>query len=267
MEEDIKIIEDFLRGDLSSQDKQNVFRRLEKDKAFRAKYELEKQLFDAFNEDHWSQAKPNTPQVDTYREILQDKDIQDLKKTLHQFQQSEQPKPKKDFKLNKTILYVAASVILLLVLFQVFLNQSPSNSELYYQHANLDDLPSFVTRSDSNEDKLIRAEQLFEEKEYKQSISLLEEALVDNKNDSRIYLYLGAALLEMNEFEKAEEVYDQLINSNLLDAQKGYWYKALVYLKMDDLTRANEQLKDIVKNDYYNKIKAEELIEQLDRIL
>jgi len=69
--------------------------------------------------------------------------------------------------------------------------------------------------------------------------------------------------MQLNKFDAAEVTFNSLIASDYLDAQKGYWYKALLYLKKKDTETARALLETIIANQYYNDAKAAELIEKL----
>ena len=61
----------------------------------------------------------------------------------------------------------------------------------------------------------------------------------------------------------AIETFNQLIESKLLDASKGYWYKALAYVKAGDKEQAKALLEKITSDSLYNHQKAEELLDKL----
>jgi len=55
-----------------------------------------------------------------------------------------------------------------------------------------------------------------------------------------------------------------LSKSNLMDASKGLWYKALVFLKIDDKIEAEKALNQIVENETnYNFNEAKALLKKL----
>lgn len=265
MKQDIKIIEDFLRGDLSYQEEKNVLDRFQNDSDFRKLFELEKQLYESFNQDCWSQSNVNNQNLNTYKKLLQDKEIQELKTTLKSFSKNVTSPEKSDTSIKKIVLYLAASVVLLFIVFQFFIIQNPSTTELYYTYANLKDLPSFVTRSNDSNNELMVAQQYFEQKNYDASIDKFKLVLENQKEaDARVYIYLGMAYLEVENYIDAENTFNQLIDSELLDSQKGYWYKSLLYLKMNNVDSAKKQLTYIIDNNFYNFKMAKELLDQLD---
>ncbi|GAK94783.1 hypothetical protein JCM19298_358 [Nonlabens ulvanivorans] len=55
-----------------------------------------------------------------------------------------------------------------------------------------------------------------------------------------------------------------MISSNFLDAEKGYWYKGLLYLKKGDEKNALMIFNKIERENLYNANKATEIIELLN---
>ena len=100
---------------------------------------------------------------------------------------------------------------------------------------------------------------------YKKAEQLFSEHINKQSNfNPNVVLYLGVSNLELNNYDKALLNFEKLIQSNSIDKSKGYWYKTLTYLKMDDRNLAIKELKIIVENpSNYNYNKAKELLEKL----
>jgi anti-sigma-K factor RskA len=79
MEKDIRLIEDFLFDLLSNEDKKAFQKRLESDKAFREKFEFEKQLFSSLNENTWNFGDAKHPKVKEYKSVLDSNELSELK--------------------------------------------------------------------------------------------------------------------------------------------------------------------------------------------
>jgi len=264
MDEDIKRIEDFLLGVMPDEDSIAFQSRLDSDKAFREKFELEKQLFDTFNEKSWSFTPGNNPEVHGYQSALKSSEFSKIKETIKEASKrygSESPKANNNKRL---VVYLAAASIALLIAVQFIFNQTPSGKELYHAYIDMEGLPGFVTRADDLGNDAVNAQQLFENHNYEASIELFEGILGSQPKDSRVYIYLGVAYVEAENYKRAEQVFDNLTSSNLLDAEKGYWYKSLLYLKMNEKEKALQILTKIKDEKRFNYNKAEELIEELD---
>ncbi|WP_299519426.1 tetratricopeptide repeat protein [Winogradskyella sp.] len=262
IEDDI-LIEKYLRGALPEADQKAFLDRLASDAVFKEQYNLEKQLFDALNEDRWSFSNVDGVEIDAYKEILEGEDVQNLKKTLTEvntrFNNSNQKKTK-----SKTIYYyLAAASIVVFLGVQFFFNHNPSSQELYNEYIELNDLPSFASRAhDSGE--LPKAQQLFEDKKYKEALIIFQEQLGASEFEGNVFLYLGISQIELGEYSAAEKTFEDLINSDLLDSKKGYWYKALLYLKQDRVEETKEVLNKIVVDRLFNSEKARALLAELN---
>ena len=261
MEDDI-LIDNYLKGLLSENEVQSFLERLESDADFNEKFKLEEQLFNSLNEDSWSFSENKTSEAEVYKKTLEENDLQSLKKTLSEVNSQFNSESSKTN--NRRILYylVAASIVVFLG-FQFFFNQKMSNQELYNNYVGLDDLPSFVSRS-SEDDNLIEAQELFENKEYRGALVIFKSQMnvADPKAD--IAVYKGLSEMELAIYNDAEQTFNSLISSDLLDAEKGYWYKALLFLKQDRVEDSKQILNEIISENLYNNNEAEELLKQLD---
>lgn len=264
MDKDTTYIEDYLHGKLSDKESKAFLSRLEADEAFKKQFEFEKQLLDTLNEDSWSYADKNDPEVQAYKSALRSKEVSAFKESIGKVSKSYTDNSTQQGKSKTLIYYVAAAVIAAFIAFQFMFNQPQSGEELYYSYIAMDDLPGFVTRNESTQTDAFKAEALFKQKDYDASIPLFQNLLASNKNDARPYLYLGIAQAEIENYEQAIAVFDELISSDLLDAEKGLWYKALTYLKMKEKKKALELLHKIQTESLYNAEKAGELIAEIE---
>ena len=260
-QEDDILIEKYLLGKLSETEKEAFEKRMSSDEAFKESVLLEEQLFDALDENSWSTSKGL--QADEYRSVLDSKDIKDLKKMLSETTNTYQENVKPQYPFKKVLTYAIAAAVTLFIAFQFLVPQTYTPQELYAQCNAYDDLPSFVTRADSDESKLVRAQELFDQKQYKQAIPLFDNELLQNKNDSRIYIYLGLSYVESGDYNNAIKIFDSLSESDLIDAEMGYWYKALTFLKQGDVKKSKSILENIVNKKFYNFEKAKSLLKEL----
>lgn len=259
--EDDLLIEQFLRNELSENEKNNFLKRIANDTNFKEQFVFEKQLFESLNEKEWSFAENTTSaQVAEYKKLFEDKETQKLKKVIQ--------KTNADYKNRKkgrviTLVSSIAAVALLFITLNVFLNTTINTNELYSENISLKELPSFTTRGNEDSSDLIKAEKLFKEKNYKESVVLFDKVLLSEKENSGVYIYKAIAHAALNQFEEAEAILEQLIQSDLIDAEKGYWYKSLVYLKSNQLDKVKTTLSKIIANSLYKKKEAVELLEKL----
>ncbi len=158
---------------------------------------------------------------------------------------------------------VAASIALLI---SFFLNDGKkTNSEVYSLYDSWNELPSLIERGHSENEALVNGERAFERGDYKVAKEHLNEAISNMEDfNAHAVLYLGLSQLELNEYDEALSSFQKLIESNSIDASKGYWYKGLAYLKMDDKVNAVDLFEKIVANTAnYNYEKAIEVLEKI----
>tara|TARA_R110002111_G_scaffold69471_4_gene112460 strand:+ start:12545 stop:13321 length:777 start_codon:yes stop_codon:yes gene_type:complete len=256
MEDEI-LIDNYLKGLLTKNEEKSFLERLDSDTEFKENFKLEEELFNALDENSWSAIEGSKAEVEDYKNFLQEDDLQNLKKTLI--------KTNSEFNTKVTgnkyhlFYYLAAASIVALLGFQFFFNQMVSNQELYNEFVALNDLPSFVSRSDEVT-QLTEAQQLFEEKNYKKALEVFNSF---KEQDGALAIYKGIAQAELGNYNEAEKTFNTLINSNLLDAEKGYWYKALIFLKADRKLETIAVLETIISKNLYKNNEAKILLEKI----
>lgn len=261
LENDI-LIDNYLRGLLSEEEVDSFKLKLQSDDEFRKNFELEQALWASQNETDWSFVNSNNTDVEVYRELLQGSDLQNLKKSLKQTN-TEFNKDATASSKPKLYLFAAASIAILICL-GIFFNQDVSNQELVDDYLNTSNLPSFVSRGDDPKIELIEAQNLFENGSYQKALDVFIPTLEANKNNSSIYVYIGIAQMKLKNYKEAEIVFNELIYQNLIDSEKGYWYKALLYLEQDKIEEAKAILNGIISKSLFNHLEAKQLLNELD---
>ena len=157
---------------------------------------------------------------------------------------------------------VAASIVILLGL-GYFTLKGSSTQSLYDDYANWNELPSLTDRTQNTND-LATAETYFLNKDYNNAIIEFEDYTSKYGNNPQVLAYLGAAYLEIEDYDKAITAFDNLEQGGSLDSTKALWYKALVYLKADDKQNATKILEYILQNpNHYKYNTAKKLLEEL----
>ncbi|WP_025663704.1 tetratricopeptide repeat protein [Aquimarina megaterium] len=258
------LIQDFLNNKLTEKERDLVLSRMENDKDFREKVNFEKQLFLNLNDSEWSiSSNTSHSEIDEYEVLFRSESTQTLKNTLHIVNSKYQLQQKK--RSQSWFLYAGIAVILIIIGLTIFSPFKTSTNELYANYINLSELPSLIDRGNSEQKLLIKAQKLFEAKEYDQSLSILEQQLsTAQKNKAIIYLYTGISQMELGQFDKAEISFNTLIENKFIDSPKGKWYKALLFLKKNDVSKAKNILFQITESSSNYKFKeASELLSKL----
>ncbi|GAA0716048.1 hypothetical protein GCM10009430_11320 [Aquimarina litoralis] len=261
LEEDI-LIERFLRNKLSEEERNDFLDKITIDLDLREKFLLEKQLFETLNEKEWSYAsKINTTEVEEYATLFRDNSDR-LKHVIQKATTTQ----KRKVKIRRLTFFSAVAAA---VIFAVLINFYPQDESFtideIYANYNTDELPSLVTRNSKEVQKdLTLAERNFKNKNYKEALLYVDRLLKVDTENSTLYLYKAISLTETGEFAMSEASLDIFIHSDLVDSEKGYWYKALLYLKAKDLEKCEQILQIIIKNSYFNDQKAKRLLKDLD---
>lgn len=150
---------------------------------------------------------------------------------------------------------VAASVAILIGLFVFMQNNQPAFED-YNQHENA----YFTERGEVN-NRLKLAQEAFNAKNYKEAISNFE-LILNEKKSPEMQLFYSIALLEDNQFQKAEIQLMDLKLGNSIFKNKAIWYLALSKLKQKDYKSCKEILNSIPK-DYEDYDQVQELLDDL----
>lgn len=256
------LIENFLIKQLSKEEKTVFLKRLATDISFKEKFEFEKQLFEILNEEDWNfQSNTNSNEINAYLDVIRSDEIVNLKNQLKK--ENEIYKKNITKKTNPLFLYAVASIVLLFSVFYVLKLNKPSTETLYASYLEKTEFTSLITRGE-NTKELSKAQVYFDNKDYKKAL-LIFEKLIQNKKllSGSLYIYTGVSQMELNQFDKAEKTFDNLIQSDFLDAEKGYWFKALLYLKEKNIEKSKMLLNKIVINNWYQYEEAKKLLNEL----
>ena len=89
------------------------------------------------------------------------------------------------------------------------------------------------------------------------------EALLSEKDDAAMRLYLGNALLAMGEVESAKQQFRILLENNAGLIIQAKWYLSLCYLKNGELDQAQEILQELSNNGKSYRKRATKILEDL----
>jgi hypothetical protein len=258
IEDDI-LIERFLQGDLTKEEKASFLDRLRTDSQFKEYVNLEKQLSEALNENSWNFAKDaSSHEIQKYETILKSEETYKIKQAIKKAQEdyNKSQKPSKNW-----FLYVAAAVILVLFSTLIFDTKSATNDELFASYLQDTDLLSLVDRGAY--DSIFNAVQTsFNNQKYDEVVNSLSQ-VVDSVQNGNAYIYLAISQIELEKYSNAENTLDKLIASDLIDSQKGYWYRSLLYLKSNQSEKTKKELQLIIDSSFYKSKEAKQLLKEL----
>ena len=178
----------------------------------------------------------------------------------------------KEYLQSKTKTYkllywsAAAVIIFMLGIFSYYQQNSVLNiNELYAQHVKEVNMPSFIVQGNAVQKDLEKIEKAFLDNDYEKTIELCDITLKVAPNYfSDLLIYKGVALLKLDKETKALDVFKKLSKSDALDASKGLWYEALVYMKLKDKKALKANLIEITKKTTnYNYAEAASILKNL----
>ncbi len=258
-------IDAYLRDELSIEDRSLFEKALLSNPELEREFYIHQELFTQFDESSWINESftPDTNQVKEVETYFRGEEAQKFKETVDRAKENYQRK-EGAFRFNKKIIFpilAAASITLLVLLYTM--SSGISSQDLYAQYSNWNDLPSLTSRSD--ESQLAEGQLLFEQGAYLKANTIFKSVINSGKKTtSSVLIYAGVSALELGNYQDAISYFDSLIASDVIDHSKGYWYKALLYLKQDKKKEAISVLEIILKNENnYNYQKAEELLDML----
>lgn len=260
-------IDAYIFESLTGKEKEDFEKEIESNSALKKEVELNKALKSSISGEGWHLLNTDTHKeqinkiVDQRRSNEYVEIVNNLEGIGNQYFEKQKQKPAKSRKLIYFI-GVAASVLLLFTM--GYFNAQPSTDSLYTEYSEWSNLPSLTLQSNDTS-ILAKGEALFNTKQYEKAIALFSKNTEESPTINPYVLsYLGASYLELEDYDNALNTFDKLLNSNTLDSSKGYWYKAMVYLKQGDQDKTIEILNLITKNEqHYNFNKAKQLLKKL----
>ena len=219
MEKDIELIENYLSGSLSEQDKATVEERLKGDTAFARRFKIVKDSYVALD-----------PEIQALEE--------DLKSIYLEHQQESTP-------ISWRLSYsIAASLLVLSMAFLGYFMwvQNPGPESLYLSYLEIP-ANNIVTRGELGDNALKRGMEAYEEQDYQTALDQLQEVLKENPGHEGALFYSGICELLLDHDQNALvllKAFEGMTSSEYYTAAQ--WYLGLAYLKMNDPQTASEIL-------------------------
>ena len=159
---------------------------------------------------------------------------------------------------------IAASVAVLVGLVSSFFlfNQTPSSDELYDVYFTpYSNVVAPVVRHQVSLSKKATAFAEYEKGNYEEAIKQFglltaEDSLETSTRD----FYMANAYLQLNEFEAAKKLLQQVVDQNKEWKDESTWYLALISLKMNNRDTSISYLKELQQNSDVFKSKVDSLL-------
>ena len=148
----------------------------------------------------------------------------------------------------RRIAAAAAVLLLLLVVGWWWQSSSMTPDQHYANHFEPYSL-SFNSRTDNAELSLIQLEQLYRNQEYNRFTTEANSFLNENPENYPLQLATGISYLELGKYQEAIPYFNAIINDkNPFFSDQANWYKALAYLKTDQLEECKLLLENLAKD-------------------
>ncbi len=124
--------------------------------------------------------------------------------------------------------------------------------------------PAFNTRAvDTNIQKQILAQ--FEKGNYTKALQLIENIPLEKKLDAKLIITKGCALMETGKYLAAIHQFEKFNTKNFtLYTETGNWYKALCFIKINDIQNARITLNNIALYENSYSEDAKKLLAKID---
>ena len=243
---DFELIEEYLAGKLTAEEKRKFRNRLLNDPAFNQEFQDLKEI----------------------RLQVRQNARQELKNLFNEFESSiELDKTTKDQTVMKKVISIAASLVLIAALSYIGLsnlNSPPSNQQLFDEHFSSytslnGQVRGAADEALSMEDKAFKA---YDAGDFSSSEEILS-TLVAIEPNAMNYFYLGTSQLQLGKSEAAIKNLNTVINNYSSFTEQAKWYLALSHLKNNDEDATLGTLANIISNKSEYQEKAEALMEDM----
>lgn len=239
LEKDLELFEDYLSNTLSENEKEAFEIRLSSELIFKENFLAYKNTNEML-----SQKFDDTDRIAFKNILAQQSDVFF--------------KPKEATKKSFSFYKYAAVVVLLIsaISFYIMNSERPS----YADYSDFESI-SLTQRSSANE-LVKKAEDAFNSKSFENASTYLKELIAQEPDNQELKLYLGIALIEINNFSGAFENLTSVASGNSVYKYEAHWYIALSYLKQNQYDKVKAELQKIPENAAeYSK--TQELLKKL----
>ena len=206
-------------------------------------------------------------------EAIGEEDVMTLRTNLINIKESEikiDSSQKRGFStlpFKKTILYAAASVVLLLGLNITFQNKSYTNSELYNEFYRPLEGNTGTTRSSSIHGEAVLNQALVKmnNKEYSTAFGMFSDILKNDPQNIVGNFYLATIHQREGRYDEAIRSFTNVIvQGDNLFVEQSEWYIGLCYINQNEREKAIRQLRKISQSKGFYQQQAKALLKKLE---
>lgn len=207
--------------------------------------------------------------IELNNSIMED-DVMALRETMNIMYQDETivKRIPKVLSKRKIYYYAAASAALLIAtggLIQRLSAPEMNTSGVFEKYYSPYEVTVTYRSGNTEMDRLLlNALERYEEKDYEHALVLFEKVLESRQNDMAVNLYSGISYMEEEKFQKATKSFNSIISDkDNLFIEQAKWYLAMCYLRTEKTTKAQEVLREIIKEESYYKNQAARVLKDI----
>ena len=198
--------------------------------------------------------------------ILTEVNVKEFREKMESIHQKTFPKKEtKVIYLQNKWYWAAASVAIVSgSTYLTFLRNNKTPEDLYQKYYSVWQ-PALNTRGAISDSDFSKVSNLFESKNYEQTIRLIEDLSSDIQNSPNVILMKGCSLMELNKFDKALTEFGKFETKDYtLYTETAEWYQALCYLKTLNTDKAKTTLAAIIDSNSSFTKEAEALLKKME---
>ncbi len=268
-EKNQQLLNRYLAGEMSKEEERSFENLISQNADLRAELDRQQKVLDKSIEEgalEYARMKKKLDQfhaeVISESSSFQETVAQEIVSTPPPTNQKITPTPVRKLSPFKWVGAIAAALFVGLFAWYLMKPQLVSNEQLYAQYGETPEI-SFTQMGTSSND-LIKAEELFNQKKYKDALVVFDVHLEKEPNDFQVILYKGIAHMNQGEPAKARSAFKKVANSDTLFKTEGDWYQILHLLKQGKTKLCRKALKSFLQKDSNRKKEAQKLLDQLE---
>jgi tetratricopeptide (TPR) repeat protein len=252
--ETTRLIEEYLEGNLSGEEKKAVEERAENDTDFRDLIHLHKEVNECIRSDEVFDLRNRITKISREYTGTDDRVV---KKKIHSL-----------FPLNHRIMYRVASLFVIMAAAGLILRYtvfSRLSSDRLYQRYYLAYETDIIQRSvEAGMTPLDKAIYVYNRGRYPDALKILDNILTNQTDNYVAWFYKGLTCLETGDPGRAVISFNVIpVNWNSPFAEHRDWYLALALLKADNPSEALRIFQKIASGDGYYARNAEKLLKRI----
>ncbi|UOX35199.1 tetratricopeptide repeat protein [Flavobacterium sediminilitoris] len=158
--------------------------------------------------------------------------------------------------IHKKWFTIAATILLFISIWFFIQTSNPKYTD-YNEHQKA----YFTERSDVNE-SLKQAQDAFNAKNFKEAVSYFKKTKQTNNLGLEEELYYAISLIEINQYDQAENILNTLKNGKSVYKEKAIWYLGLSKLKQKEYSKCKEYL-ELLPESAEDYQKAQRILKEL----